>query len=184
MSSCVRYNQFRLGRCTRPAFATRQLVSCFLLIAVITMVVCFDRLGPSDAAAIWCVRHVVSCCAGHGIAGIHKAATNQSRNFPPTKYSASQALVFCFISQGPQPDSIPLALAYPPFRVKVSVRVQQCAQTQEWIRDRGMSTCASRKSPPSVRTLAWLGLVMYWKEHERKRSWSICNNIQELARRV
>jgi len=35
--------------------------------------------------------------------------TNKSRNFPPTKYGASKALVFCLISQGPQPDSIPLA---------------------------------------------------------------------------
>jgi len=26
----------------------------------------------------------------------------------------------------------------------MSVRVQQCAETQEWITDRGMSTCASR----------------------------------------
>jgi len=82
--------------------------------------------------------------------------TNQSRHFPPTKYSASWALVFCLISQGPQPDTIPLTLAYPPVRAKVSVRVQQCAQTQEWITDRGMSTCASRKSPPSK---LWLGLV-------------------------
>jgi len=41
----------------------------------------------------------------------------------------------------------------------VSARIQRCAQTQEWITDRGMSNCASRKSPPSVRTLAWLGLA-------------------------
>ena len=29
-------------------------------------------------------------------------------------------------------------------------------QTQEWLPDGGTSTCASRRSPPSVRTLAWL----------------------------
>jgi hypothetical protein len=28
--------------------------------------------------------------------------------------------------------------------------------TQEWLTDRGMTTCASRKAPPLVRTLAWL----------------------------
>jgi len=28
---------------------------------------------------------------------------------------------------------------------------------QVWLTDRGTSTCASRKSPPPVRTLAWLG---------------------------
>ena len=43
----------------------------------------------------------------------------------------------------------------------MSVRVQQSAQTREWITDTVMSTCASRKSPPSVRTLAWLGLAVY-----------------------
>ena len=75
-----------------------------------------------------------------------------------------------FNQSRPSADSIPLALAYPPVRVKVSARVQQCAQTQEWITDRGMSTCASHKSPPSVRTLAWLGrsycflrrLLVHW----------------------
>ena len=34
---------------------------------------------------------------------------------------------------------------------------QLCGQTQEWLTDRGTSTCASRKSPPPVNTLAWLG---------------------------
>jgi hypothetical protein len=28
--------------------------------------------------------------------------------------------------------------------------------TQDWLTDRGRSTCDSRKSPPSVRTLTWL----------------------------
>ena len=35
---------------------------------------------------------------------------------------------------------------------------QLCVQTQEWVPDGGLSTCASRRSPPSVRTLSWLGL--------------------------
>ena len=34
---------------------------------------------------------------------------------------------------------------------------QLCGQTQVWQPDGGTSTCASRSSPPSVTTLAWLG---------------------------
>jgi len=39
----------------------------------------------------------------------------------------------------------------------VSYRAQLCDQTQEWLTDRGTPTCVSRKSPPPLRTLAWLG---------------------------
>jgi len=41
----------------------------------------------------------------------------------------------------------------------VCYRAQRCGQTQEWLPDRGTSTCSSRKSPPPVNTLAWLGLA-------------------------
>ena len=55
--------------------------------------------------------------------------------------------------------------AYSPVRVLVSVRAQRCGQTQEWLTDRGTSTCASRKSLPPVNTLAWFGLALTAQTH-------------------
>ena len=43
--------------------------------------------------------------------------------------------------------------------IGICLGVQRRGQTQEWLPDRGTSTCASRRYPPSVRTLAWFGLV-------------------------
>ena len=79
-----------------------------------------------------------------------------------TQSRAPQALVFGMISQGPQPDFKIVSISIIPCQsLGVCYRAQPCGQTQEWLRDRGTSTCALHKSLPPVNTLAWLGLASY-----------------------
>ena len=53
---------------------------------------------------------------------------------------------------------------FPLLDLGVCYSAQRCGQTPEWLTDRGTSTCASRKSPPPVNTLAWLDGrdIVYW----------------------
>jgi len=65
-------------------------------------------------------------------------------------------------SQNSQPDfKIVSVSIFPCYSLGICYWAQQCGQTQEWLTDRGTSTCASRMSPLPVNTLDWLG----WPSH-------------------
>ena len=80
-------------------------------------------------------------------------------------------------SQGPEPDFKIVSVSIYPWSLGVCYRAQRCGQTQEWLTDRGTSTCAKRKSPPPLNSLAWLGLEKKIVHSER----SVSTKHQERA---
>ena len=77
----------------------------------------------------------------------------------PTKMYPPPYLVQGLISQDPQPDfKIVSVSIFPRYILGICYWTQLCSQTQEWLTDRGTSTCASRKAPPPQLKL-WIGLL-------------------------
>ena len=77
-------------------------------------------------------------------------------------------------------DSKSLALAYPPVRVMVSLRVQQCAQAQEWLTDRGMRLALSASLLPQLEL--WLGLFCWLDDYSLVLKWHAGTTTSACAR--